>query len=77
MPTIPISYPQILAINKGVNYYTNHTFPGIHASLFLNSSTPYMFTQPNEVNISNNLYNSQAVNYTLANTSETNNIGLT
>ena len=76
MSTISISYPQVLAINKGVNYYINHKFPGIRASLFLNSSTPYKFTQPNEIDISNNLYNSQTVNYTLANTIVTSNIGL-
>ena len=76
MPTIPISYAQALAIGMGANYYTNHKFPGIVPPTLLSTVNSYQFIQPNETGISNNLYNSQEVNYTLASSATTSNIGL-
>jgi hypothetical protein len=76
MPTIPISYAQALAIGMGANYYTNHKFPGIVPPTLLSTVNTYQFVQPNEIGISNNLYNSQELNYALASSTTTSNIGL-
>lgn len=70
-----ISFSQLFALSKGVNYRFNSVFKGLPALTLLNPSG-YTFTQPSFTTPASNLYQATSSVYSLADSKSISNLGL-